>query len=445
MQNKTPNQAGRLRLIAVFFAAAAVCFALIFLPKYYRRRLHTVQLQMITHPVQLSWTDGKSSERRTISVGKPGLAWDRVLRIDTPPQSAALLDLEQLGRLLLLDRTRLTLFPSRDNWFFLKYGTVLFQNSASGDGASTPWPRTNSLAAFALPATVDQGQSVVIRAETGPGVTNLVGYFLGSRLYFSKEAQDNGVTRWTAMQGVDVGVTPGTNYLYLRAVSAGGSWLLRSYPLTVKRRVYGVYRKPAGKAARAHKASLAKSKWWKDWQKKKQRVLSGPAPRQEYRIVVDLMKTRTPVRLWGTRFYRPVRRMQRISSIFGLMRYLTRGSGLAHRGIDYAAWSGTPVYAAARGKVIFSAKTQVRGNFIVIDHGLGVLTVYMHLLSLAVKEGEPVEAGQMIGRVGSTGLSTGPHLHFEIRAGGVSTDPEPWFRGRFPGLNRPFQSLAPGR
>lgn len=115
------------------------------------------------------------------------------------------------------------------------------------------------------------------------------------------------------------------------------------------------------------------------------------------------------------------------SSPFGSRRTYGSAAGLtAHAGEDYAVPAGTPVRAPAAGVVALAEPLFVRGNAVVLDHGHGVLTGYWHLESLAVKAGERVVPGQVMGAVGSTGLSTGPHLHWELRVAGVAVDPLQW-------------------
>lgn len=103
---------------------------------------------------------------------------------------------------------------------------------------------------------------------------------------------------------------------------------------------------------------------------------------------------------------------------------ITRGFRDWHRGIDIAAPANSPVTAAAAGRVTYAGWSQVGyGKVIFIDHGYGVTTVYAHLNSFAVATGDTVQVGQIIGRVGSTGRSLGPHLHFEVRVDGRSRTP----------------------
>jgi murein DD-endopeptidase MepM/ murein hydrolase activator NlpD len=98
----------------------------------------------------------------------------------------------------------------------------------------------------------------------------------------------------------------------------------------------------------------------------------------------------------------------------------------AHAGEDFSAPFGTPVYAPAAGQVVLAETLFVRGNAIVLDHGNGVFTGYWHLSELDVELGEAVAPGQLLGKVGSTGLSTGAHLHWELRIAGMAVDPLQW-------------------
>ncbi len=106
-----------------------------------------------------------------------------------------------------------------------------------------------------------------------------------------------------------------------------------------------------------------------------------------------------------------------ITSPFG-MRW-----GSLHPGLDIGVGTGTPIHAAASGRVIVAGYSGGYGNLIVIDHGNGLATAYAHQSSLAASVGQQVSQGQVIGYVGSTGFSTGPHLHFEVRVNGAPVDP----------------------
>ena len=113
----------------------------------------------------------------------------------------------------------------------------------------------------------------------------------------------------------------------------------------------------------------------------------------------------------------------RLTSGFGLRRHPLLEVTKMHTGVDWAAPPGTPVFAAGRGRVMFAGAKGEYGNAVVIEHGGGWQTLYSQLLRIAVSEGDCVAFGAVIGQVGSTGLSAGPHLHFEVVRDGKHLDP----------------------
>lgn len=109
---------------------------------------------------------------------------------------------------------------------------------------------------------------------------------------------------------------------------------------------------------------------------------------------------------------------------------ISRGFRRGHHGIDYAAPRGTDVFAAAAGRVIRAGRSgSGYGNWVVIEHADGLQTIYAHLSSVDVDAGDRVRTGDKIGEVGSTGRSTGPHLHFEVRQDNRAVDPQPLLDG----------------
>jgi murein DD-endopeptidase MepM/ murein hydrolase activator NlpD len=113
----------------------------------------------------------------------------------------------------------------------------------------------------------------------------------------------------------------------------------------------------------------------------------------------------------------------RLTSGFGMRRHPLLNTTKMHTGIDWAASPGTPVVAAGGGRVAFADRKGEYGNTVVIDHGGGWQTLYAQLLRIDVREGDCVGFGALIGEVGSTGLSAGPHLHFEVIRDGTHLDP----------------------
>jgi murein DD-endopeptidase MepM/ murein hydrolase activator NlpD len=110
-------------------------------------------------------------------------------------------------------------------------------------------------------------------------------------------------------------------------------------------------------------------------------------------------------------------------SAFGLRRFFNGEPRSPHAGIDFRAPEGAPVRASNRGRVVLARDLFFTGNTVVIDHGCGLFTLYVHLSELGVHRGESVDRGQEIGKVGRTGRATGPHLHFAVRLGDARIDP----------------------
>jgi len=135
-----------------------------------------------------------------------------------------------------------------------------------------------------------------------------------------------------------------------------------------------------------------------------------------------LYATITPERLWRGRFTRPVAGPEEGTG-FGARRIINGLRRSPHAGVDYSAEAGTPVVAANGGKVALVGEMFFPGRLVVIDHGLGLFTLYFHLERVDIEEGERVERGQPIGTVGATGRATGPHLHFAAHLGQARVDP----------------------
>lgn len=145
--------------------------------------------------------------------------------------------------------------------------------------------------------------------------------------------------------------------------------------------------------------------------------------RQERKETSAVMSLLTPGRFWSFPLVRPV--SGEISSTFGLRRFLNGEPKAPHKGLDIAAKEGEPVLASAAGIVVLSADQYYAGNAVFVDHGEGVVSMYFHLSQVLVTNGQVVRAGDSLGLVGSTGRSTGPHLHFGMSVLGELIDPLP--------------------
>ena len=118
----------------------------------------------------------------------------------------------------------------------------------------------------------------------------------------------------------------------------------------------------------------------------------------------------------------------RITSPFGYRIHPILKTKNLHTGLDIAASTGTPVVAANTGTVIKAGWNNSYGNLLMIDHGGGIVTLYAHNSSLLAKVGDVVSKGQTVAKIGSTGMSTGPHLHFEVRVNGQYKNPMDWLQ-----------------
>jgi murein DD-endopeptidase MepM/ murein hydrolase activator NlpD len=132
---------------------------------------------------------------------------------------------------------------------------------------------------------------------------------------------------------------------------------------------------------------------------------------------------------WSGRFSDPVAGRQ--TTPYGARRLMQGQLKYYHKGIDMAAPKGTVVRAANSGVVRLAEPLPLQGNVVVVDHGYGVETLYQHLSALLVKPGARVTKGEPVGRVGSTGISTGPHLHWGLYVRGTAVDPQDWIRRDF--------------
>jgi len=186
---------------------------------------------------------------------------------------------------------------------------------------------------------------------------------------------------------------------------ADGTMGSHTIPIEVRPRKFGIQRLKLSAGQEAKYADEATAR---------ERALIGAA--------LDLVSRE---RRWSGDFAMPVE--GRISTEFGLQRYVNGRFDYRHRGVDIACPEGTPVRAAAHGVVSLADDSFVlHGKTVILDHGQGVSSLYLHMSAIEVAPGEPVQRGQIIGRVGSTGVATGPHLHYAVYAHHEAVDPLFW-------------------
>jgi murein DD-endopeptidase MepM/ murein hydrolase activator NlpD len=205
---------------------------------------------------------------------------------------------------------------------------------------------------------------------------------------------------WQVLVGIDLDVTPGT---YPVEIEAGGPEARTTYVLAVKPRRF---------PTRTLKVDPD---------------LVNPPPQELARIARETQQLRrlwdapSSARLWEGPFVRPV--PDEANSSFGTRSIYNGEARSPHGGTDFLSPAGRPIKAPNAGRVVLAAPLYFTGGTVVIDHGLGVLSLFAHLSSITVREGDAVKTGDAIGEVGATGRVTGPHLHWAVRVSGARVDP----------------------
>ncbi len=159
--------------------------------------------------------------------------------------------------------------------------------------------------------------------------------------------------------------------------------------------------------------------------KEKTDLPEAPHHEEAKEKVIAALNTVNPGRYWDDRFKIPA--VGRMTTVYGMRRKINRTMAWPyHRGLDIAAPSGTPVTAANAGRVLVAERFPIQGRTVILDHGQGVTTIYMHLSVIDAIPGTMVKQGDRIGSVGSDGFSTGPHLHWGLYVFGDPVDPRRW-------------------
>jgi murein DD-endopeptidase MepM/ murein hydrolase activator NlpD len=157
------------------------------------------------------------------------------------------------------------------------------------------------------------------------------------------------------------------------------------------------------------------------------RLLDPAVVAEDLAVRAGVQRAKTPERLWSGFFRQPAAGV--ITSTFGVLRSYNFAEPVEfHTGMDHAGSLGELVVAPNDGIVAWVGETERRGRGLILDHGGGVFTTFWHLSSVGPAPGDPIARGGVLGRIGSTGLSTGPHLHWEVVVHGVPVDPIQWIR-----------------
>ena len=223
---------------------------------------------------------------------------------------------------------------------------------------------------------------------------------------------------WSSLAGVALETKPGTYDLELEAALRDGRSLHQVSPVTVH-------------AAKYKTSRLTVPQKY---------VTPKPETLQRIEAEKEIKKIAfahlIPAPEWSGNFVAPV--SLEVSEAFGTSRTFNGKLATVHRGTDFRAPSGTAVHASNAGEVVLARELYYEGNCVVIDHGLGFMTIYMHLSKFEVKEGDKVQKGQVVALSGGTGRVTGPHLHLSVRWSGEYLDP-----GKLLALKLPTLSPSP--
>jgi murein DD-endopeptidase MepM/ murein hydrolase activator NlpD len=253
------------------------------------------------------------------------------------------------------------------------------------------------------PATLVNGAPVLFEVHAPVKLDSLSGAWLGHQLSFSYNAASK---TWFVLAGVNLETNPGKYALELT-----GQRTATEKPLTFTRTFL------------VTRAQYPKIKVQLSVEKK----FTEPTPEQQAQIAESVKVKQeylgrvTPERKWQGSFKAPVDAAT--SDVFGSQRIFNGVAQRPHLGLDFRVPSGTSVAAMNGGTVLLARFLYFEGNCVVIDHGQGLLSLYLHLSEFRVKEGEPVQSGQIVAASGGSGRATGPHLHLAIRWQGTYLNP----------------------
>ena len=258
----------------------------------------------------------------------------------------------------------------------------------------------------AQPAKLVNGAPVLFQVKTPSRLESLTGTWLGHQVTFSL---DSASKTWFALAGVSLETPPGIYTLELAgeatASKSANNKVAFSRKFTVTR----------GKYPRIKVPLTVEGKFTEPSPEQLKEIEEAKAVKQDY------LNRVTSEREWSGKFNAPADAA--ISDVFGSQRVFNNKASSPHQGLDFRVPTGTPVSAMNSGTVLLARPLYYEGNFVVLDHGQGLLTLYLHLSAFKVKEGDHVDRGQEIGLSGGTGRATGPHLHVAVRWQGTYLDP----------------------
>ncbi len=285
----------------------------------------------------------------------------------------------------------------------LALGMLLFALAVTAHAQEHVQSQVHIQVHIQAPDRVGVGMPFLVRFSGPEGFQSVNLRWLGNDLGLVATKGEQG-REAAALLGVDLETPPGTHRLTGTVSTAEGQHVF-SHDVLVHAREFPEQRLRVSREMASPDASLM------------------PRIERERGVARAALERVSPMRHWEQPFVRPV--LGSVSSAFGLRRFFNDQPRAPHRGVDLRGAEGTTVRAFSSGEVALVGDHYFAGRSIYIDHGLGVVTQYIHLSEILVQEGDKVVAGQTIGKVGATGRVTGPHLHFGLSVLGMWVDPLP--------------------
>ena len=308
-------------------------------------------------------------------------------------------------------------------------------SQATAPGAQTaPVPQVVAPASQATvwrvrtePDTLVNGAPAILYVVPPIKLESLSGTWMGHQIFFSFDPASHS---WYALFGTGLNRPPG------------------KYPLVLEGRTAPGTTAPGTTASFQQELEVARQAY-PQVELKVQHQFTAPSRRLLKRIrKEEILKHRvfaesTEAQLWRGPFLAPLR--EPVTEQFGVRRIFNGELKTEHLGLDFHAPRGTRVQAANSGRVILARRLFFEGNCVIVDHGEGLMTLYMHLSKFKVRKGQRVRRGQLLGLSGATGRATGPHLHLAVRWEGVYLDPAKLLKLDLPRTEAPHSALAGAR
>jgi hypothetical protein len=260
------------------------------------------------------------------------------------------------------------------------------------------------------PAKLVNGSPILFRVTPPTKLTGLSGRWLGHELFFFFDPKSRS---WYGVAGIALETKPALYPLQLTGTPDRGKEIVFQSKIAVKKATYPSIAITVAKQYTEPSAEQLKE------------------TAEDKTVKQNTFNRMSPERQWSGNFLPPVD--ARVSDVFGTQRKFNGEVRSTHQGLDFAVPAGTPVAALNSGKVVLARFMFFEGNCVVIDHGQGLMSLYLHFSEFKVGEGDHVNRGQEIGLSGGTGRATGPHLHVAVRWQGVYLSPATLLSLQMPG------------